>query len=62
MNEAAELSPTQKLLEQEKRLEDCLQWMDQTFGTIGHPDHDPTKFYMKGRLDGIRYTMAILDI
>ena len=61
-NEPKQVSPVEQLLDQERRLEDKIRLFEQMFGVAGHPDHDTTKFYMQGRLDGIRYTMRILDM
>lgn len=60
--QAASPSPTSLLLEQEKRLDDAIRLLELMHGTLGHPDHERTKFYMKGRLDGIRYALRVFDV
>ena len=54
--------PTAELLRLERETEKCIKFMEQRFGTIGNPDYDNFRHYLKGLQSGIRTTMRIMDM
>lgn len=65
INETKQLTPIAKLLEHQREIERTIHMYEQMFGTIIegiYHEHHHTITYLKGRLDGIKFTMRTLDM
>lgn len=61
----SEMPKTMQLVREEKEIENAINLYERMFGTIVngvYHDHCHSITYLKGRLDGIKHAMRVMDV